>query len=94
MRRFREKTTGLLTNVDLKGAKGKIIYWLFFAILITCCLLTFLPALWTVFMALKGPEEIYTSTSFFDTHKRIMESVEIRKKHSQYALFFDNCMGV
>ncbi|MBQ3426931.1 MAG: carbohydrate ABC transporter permease [Clostridia bacterium] len=65
MKRFQDKTTGLLTNIDLKGAKGKIIYWTFFAILIVCCLLTFLPAVWTVFTALKGPNEIYTSSSFF-----------------------------
>ena len=68
MKRFQDKTTGLLTNIDLKGAKGKIIYWTFFAILIVCCLLTFLPALWTVFTALKGSNEIYTSTSFFPEH--------------------------
>ncbi len=68
MSRFQEKTTGLLTNVDLKGAKGKIIYWAFFAILIACCLITFLPAVWTVFTALKDPNEIYTSTKFFPEH--------------------------
>ena len=65
MSKFQDKTTGLLTNVDLKGAKGKIIYWVFFAILIVCCIITFLPAVWTVFTALKDPNEIYTSTKFF-----------------------------
>ena len=65
MQRFQDTTTGLLTKIDVKGAKGKIIYWTFFAILIVCCLLTFLPAVWTVFTALKGPNEIYTSSSFF-----------------------------
>ena len=65
MSKFKEKTTGLLTNVDLKGTKGKLIYWLFFSILIFACLITFLPAVWTVFTALKDPNEIYTSTSFF-----------------------------
>ena len=65
MSKFQDKTTGLLTNVDLKGSKGKIVYWTFFAILIVCCVITFLPAVWTVFTALKGPNEIYTSTKFF-----------------------------
>lgn len=68
MKRFQDKTTGLLTNVDLKSAKGKIIYWTFFGILIIGCLLTFLPAIWTVFTALKDSNEIYTSTSFFPEH--------------------------
>ena len=68
MKRFQDKTTGLLTNVDLKGAKGKIIYWIFFTILIMCCVLTVLPAVWTVFTALKDSNEIYTSTSFFPEH--------------------------
>lgn len=65
MSKFQEKTTGLLTNVDLKGAKGKLLYWIFFAILVVCCLITFLPAVWTVFTALKDPNEIYRSTKFF-----------------------------
>ena len=65
MSKFQEKTTGLLTNVDLKGTKGKILYWTFFTILILSCVLTFLPAVWTVFTALKDPNEIYVSTSFF-----------------------------
>lgn len=65
MSKFQEKSTGLLTNVDLKSAKGKIVYWVFFGILILCCIITFLPALWTVFTALKDPNEIYTSTKFF-----------------------------
>ena len=64
MRKFKEKTTGLLTNVDLGGAKGKIIYWFFFVTLILTCVLTFLPAVWTVLTSLKGPKEIYESTSF------------------------------
>ena len=65
MSKFQEKTTGLLTNVDLKGARGKLLYWAIFAFLILCCFLTFLPAIWTVFTALKDTNEIYTSTSFF-----------------------------
>ena len=65
MSKFQGKTTGLLTNVDLKGTKGKLIYWIFFSILILCCIITFLPAVWTVFTALKAPNEIYTSTKFF-----------------------------
>lgn len=68
MSKFQDKTTGLLTNVDLKSARGKILYWILFAILIACCLITFLPAVWTVFTALKDPNEIYTSTKFFPEH--------------------------
>ena len=68
MNKFQNKTTGLLTNVELKGAKGKIIYWLFFTVLIVCCIGTLIPAVWTVFTALKGPNEIYTSTKFFPEH--------------------------
>ena len=65
MSKFQEKSTGLLTNVDLKSIKGKFLYWTFFSILILCCMMTFLPGIWTVFTALKDSNEIYTSTSFF-----------------------------
>ncbi|MBO4898382.1 MAG: carbohydrate ABC transporter permease [Clostridia bacterium] len=68
MSKFENKTTGLLTNVDLKGTKGKIIYWFFFAVLIVCCIITLFPAVWTVFTSLKDPKEIYTSTKFFPEH--------------------------
>ena len=65
MSKLQGKNRGLLTNVELKSAKGKIIYWLFFTILILSCVLTLLPAVWTVFTSLKDTNEIYTSTSFF-----------------------------
>ncbi len=65
MSKFQDKSTGLLTNVDLKSTKGRLLYWIFFAILIFCCVITFLPAVWTVFTALKDPNEIYVSTKFF-----------------------------
>ena len=68
MSKLQEKNTGLLTNVELKSSKGKIIYWVFFSILILACLVTLLPAIWTVFTSLKDTKEIYTSTSFFPKH--------------------------
>ena len=33
MKRFNSKTTGVLSPSDLKGFKGRLIYWIFFIIL-------------------------------------------------------------
>lgn len=64
MKRFSNKQAGILNYSDLKTAKGKIIYWTMFAILIFCCLITFVPALWMVLTAFKSSQEIYSSASF------------------------------
>lgn len=61
MKRFSEKQAGILNQSDLKTTKGKILYWLMFAILIIFCMMTFFPALWMVLTAFKSSQEIYSS---------------------------------
>lgn len=65
MKRFQEKTAGILNSADLKTFKGKFVYWLFFAILIAICVVCVLPTVWAVFSSFKTSSEIYTSMSFF-----------------------------
>ena len=64
MKSFSEKKPGLIMPNDLKSAKGKFVYWVFFAILILVCITTFLPAIWMVLTAFKSTQEIYSSISF------------------------------
>lgn len=65
MRKFDGKQTGILSSSDLKTAKGKIIYWSFFAVLVVCAVISVVPAIWTIFTAFKETQEIYASPSFF-----------------------------
>lgn len=65
MKKFNEKKAGLLSFAELKTARGKIIYWTMFAVMIIVALCSVLPAIWAVFTAFKTSQEIYTSTSFF-----------------------------
>ena len=62
---FQNKQTGVLSSSDLKTGWGQFVYWLFFGILIICCVLSLLPAIWAVLTAFKETEEIYSSFTFF-----------------------------
>lgn len=76
MNRFKEKTAGLISISDLKTFKGKIIYWLCFAIL---CLFAFgaiIPAIWTVLTSLKETQEIYSGFSFMPKDMSITTVLE------------------
>ena len=65
MNRFDNKQTGLLSSADLKTAKGKVIYWVFFAALIVVCLISLFPAIWTILTSFKETQEIYSSFTLF-----------------------------
>lgn len=65
MKKFSGKQTGILSNVDLKTLQGKLIYWIFFAILIVVAIISIVPAIWTVLTAFKDTQEIYAAFSFF-----------------------------
>ncbi|MDD6483263.1 MAG: carbohydrate ABC transporter permease [Clostridiales bacterium] len=63
-KRFKNKPTGLLSFSDLKTPKGKIVYWLFFALLLIACLVAVIPAIWTILTAFKDTQEIYSEFTF------------------------------
>lgn len=65
MKRFDDKQTGILSSSDLKTAKGKLLYWLFFGILVIVCVFTLFPALWTILTAFKETQEIYGEFTLF-----------------------------
>lgn len=65
MKKFSEKQAGVLCASDLKTGKGKFVYWLFFAVLMLCCITTIIPCLWTILTAFKDTQEIYKEFSFF-----------------------------
>lgn len=65
MKRFNNKTTGILSSSDLKTFKGKLLYWIFFAILMTVSVISLFPAIWTILTAFKETREIYTGFSLF-----------------------------
>ncbi len=65
MSKFDNKQTGLLTSADLKTKKGRAIYWMFFALLMIACIVSVLPALWTILTAFKETQEIYSGFTLF-----------------------------
>ena len=65
MSRFEEKRAGILCPADLKRRKGRLIYWLIIAVLAMVSVISLLPAVWTIFTALKDTQEIYGAFSFF-----------------------------
>lgn len=65
MKRFDNKTTGILSSSELKTVKGKVIYWCFFVFLALVSVFTLFPAVWTVLTAFKETGEIYSGFSLF-----------------------------
>lgn len=65
MKKFEGKRPGIIMENDLKSFKGKLLYWIFFGILIVVCMTTLIPAIWMVLTAFKSTQEIYSSTAFF-----------------------------
>ena len=63
--RFDQKPIGVLSRSELKTVKGKIIYWIFFAILFIISAIAVIPAIWTICTGFKDTQEIYNSMSFF-----------------------------
>lgn len=65
MKRFEYKQTGILSASDLKTPYGKLIYWVFFSVLVVVAFVSVVPAVWTVLTAFKDTQEIYAAFSFF-----------------------------
>lgn len=65
MNKFENKQTGLLSSSDLKTLKGKVIYWIFFAVLLGVCFISVFPAIWTILTAFKETQEIYSGFTLF-----------------------------
>ena len=65
MKRFDNKTTGILSSSDLKTFKGQILYWIFFALLLIVSIISLFPAIWTILTSFKETQEIYTGFSLF-----------------------------
>lgn len=81
MKRFNSKTTGVLSPSDLKGFKGRVIYWTFFVLLVMVSLISLVPAIWTILTSFKETKEIYSAFSFLPENmsidhlaKRVSES--------------------
>ena len=84
MKKFRNKQAGILCFSDLKTARGKTLYWFFFAVLCLTCVITVFPAIWTVLTSFKETQEIYEAFSIFPRNlswdiivKRISESWQV-----------------
>lgn len=62
--RFSNKPAGIISIVELKSFKGRLIYSLFFALMCIIAFCTLFPVVWIVLTAFKSTQEIYSSTAF------------------------------
>lgn len=62
---FENKQTGILSVSDLKTFKGKLLYWIMFAVLVIVCLICLVPSIWIILTSFKDTQEIYSEISFF-----------------------------
>ena len=61
-KRFENKNTGLLQQSDLRTVRGKISYWMIFAILMLCSLVFLLPVIWVLLSGFKDTREFLSVT--------------------------------
>ena len=57
MRAFEKKTAGILTTVDLKSARARILYWSMFAFLVLASAVCLFPPLWVMLSSFKDMKE-------------------------------------
>mgnify|MGYP000909929241 CR=1 FL=1 len=57
MKAFENKTTGVLSSVDMKKGSTQIFYWLIFAIMLFVSIICFLPPLWILLSSMKDTKE-------------------------------------
>lgn len=62
--RFTDKQTTLLSHVELKSFRYRLLYWILMLIMILVALTTLIPTLWMVCTAFKSTQEIYSSAAF------------------------------
>ncbi len=82
MKAFENKTTGIITPLELRSAKYKILYWsiVFILILITC--ISLLPSLWVLLSGFKDVKEIYKiPPDIFPREIRLSKFVEVWQKY-------------
>lgn len=84
MKKFSEKPTGILCSADLKTFKGKIFYWVMFAVLVILCAAAILPTLWVILTAFKDTQEIYQGISFFP--KNLTPEIAVQRVKEAWGL--------
>lgn len=84
MKKFSEKPTGILCSADLKTFKGKIFYWVMFAVLVILCAAAILPTLWVILAAFKDTQEIYQGISFFP--KNLTPEIAVQRVKEAWGL--------
>ena len=59
MKAFENKTTGIITPLELRSFKYKALYWSIVAILVVITCISLLPSLWILLSGFKDVKEIY-----------------------------------
>ncbi len=59
MQRFKNMDKGILTDIDMKQKRYKILYFVMFAIMLVFCAIALVPSLWMVFSGFKTIDEFY-----------------------------------
>lgn len=81
MSRFEKMDKGILTNIDMKQNKYKVMYIFMFLIMVIVCICNFIPILWMLMSGFKEAKEIYAiPPSFFPKEFRWSKIIEVWNK--------------
>lgn len=65
MSKFQEKNIGVLTNVELRQTRYRVLYWIMFGFLAIVAFIGFFPSVWVLLSGFKDVQEIYAMPSSF-----------------------------
>ncbi len=90
MKKSINKQAGVLCVSDLKTPYGKFLYGFFFVILVITCIVSLIPAIWTVVTAFKPTQEIYGRDVTFFPKEMSFEIFKTRLSQSWTELQLGN----
>ncbi len=82
MKAFDNKTTGVITPMELKSFKYKLLYWSVVAILLLLVCLSLVPSLWVMLSGFKDVKEIYkVPPDLFPKHIKLSKAILVWNKY-------------
>ena len=88
MKALRNKTTGLITALELRSTKNRVAYVIMVLIAVIACLICVLPIVWIILASLKSMEEFFRVPPTFIPRKLELNKLgEVWKEISGFRLY-------
>ncbi len=90
MRIYEKKTSGALTQLELKQARYQVVYWLLFVFLLLITVICLLPTIWVLLSAFKSTEEyLRTPPTFWPEEWHFEKLAKVWEKGNFLRVYFN-----